>query len=993
MRLFYVLAVSFLCIFKLSSQKVGINNADPKTSLDISGAIATRGQLLVANGDTAYIPANLSFVVVTGSAPDTLVIIPPVTDADGLRLVIQNYNTAVCRLTLQSGDFFLVPSASAEIIYAGMSGWTLLHTSQGQSLGQNWSTIGNTAIDVNSKFLGTTDTSTLAFRSNNAERMRLTDEGLKIGNGHKLELGWDVFGKAYNNGTISYTDFGQAQSLDIYGGGMDPGGYDRRITMWAQGGTSFTGGGSFNGSVDVLGEIRPNGNMGLTGQVLTSEGYGAMKWAYPERQGEIMEVSEESADTTALRQMGYQLMGSQIREINKSAFNLGNIADPSNGGLFLGNQCIMFYISAQNKVYCVSVNPSRIFSFDLNEAAYGNIQDFTLPSFNLNNTVPLFTGSKILIYPFFIFDCNTGTTANFPTNPCAGIVVTKAQVWTGSQLVLYGPSGGFTFNPNTNLYTCIETMNGNLYRPGSSATWTGSEVFYYGGYIILPGPDTISADGGVSYNPGTNLWSDIPVGGPRVHQHTAVWTGTELMIIGGRLDESGYVFTNADHLYYPTTLQWNNAHTPALASSLFYTDSETRALLSDGKLFFFKYIDWDAVQRKKLFIKYFDVNTRQWISYTTPYKHQNNAGLCCPVKQTSETLFFTSGNNTCSHASGYAHELGTTTPIYIMPSWNANVFYTAQHVQNGNYVLVFGELGAAWRYQVTQNRWIRTNATGLPTNRTGQVMESISSDRFFVWGGKNGPTYYDNGAIYNASTNTWVSTAGSGAPTARELAQSAFGADKIMIWGGNNGGTIHNGKIYNLLTDTWSSVSATNAPATSGVLEWVGDKFMHVSTAGCKFYFPATNTWIDGNPAARPGVWTGKYMVNTASYYVPAIDSVGNLDKSELNVWENIRFVIKAYDSLNVLFIDEYTGSTPYAEVLNLSNCKINYLPVQQSYHENAAVTADIFKVDSDSYLLFSRMNAVICGGGIDESIHQIQSSGSPIVRPVNVRTLVYRRK
>ena len=80
---------------------------------------------------------------------------------------------------------------------------------------------------------------------------------------------------AYNNttrqtdaGKIQYGGFGgEDHVVNIVGGGTDPGGTDRKVKIWAEGGT------------EIIGEIKPNGTGGQANQVLTSNGDGTMQWA------------------------------------------------------------------------------------------------------------------------------------------------------------------------------------------------------------------------------------------------------------------------------------------------------------------------------------------------------------------------------------------------------------------------------------------------------------------------------------------------------------------------------------------------------------------------------------------------------------------------------------------------------------------------------------------------------------------------------------------
>jgi hypothetical protein len=55
-----------------------------------------------------------------------------------------------------------------------------------------------------------------------------------------------------------------------------------------------------------------------------------------------------------------------------------------------------------------------------------------------------------------------------------------------------------------------------------------------------------------------------------------------------------------------------------------------------------------------------------------------------------------------------------------------------------------------------------------------------------IWGGDfgNGPTWLNTGGRYNPSTNTWVTTSLTNAPTARALHTAVWTGNEMIVWGG-----------------------------------------------------------------------------------------------------------------------------------------------------------------------------------------------------------------
>src|SRR5438067_7410575 len=93
--------------------------------------------------------------------------------------------------------------------------------------------------------------------------------------------------------------------------------------------------------------------------------------------------------------------------------------------------------------------------------------------------------------------------------------------------VLAGPHGGCT----DDTWTPTSLTNAPAARSAHTAVWTGSEMIVWGGSNGTP------LNTGGRYNPSTDTWTptsigvNTPVGR---YSHTAVWTGSEMIVWGGR---------------------------------------------------------------------------------------------------------------------------------------------------------------------------------------------------------------------------------------------------------------------------------------------------------------------------------------------------------------------------------------------------------------------------------------------------------------------------
>ncbi|MBI5182166.1 MAG: Ig-like domain-containing protein [Nitrospirae bacterium] len=97
-----------------------------------------------------------------------------------------------------------------------------------------------------------------------------------------------------------------------------------------------------------------------------------------------------------------------------------------------------------------------------------------------------------------------------------------------------GESNQLSATPQEGSWTATSTTNAPSARDYHTAVWTGTEMIVWGGWN---GSNSFNTGG--SYNPTTDSWtatSTINVPSARV-VHTAVWTGTQMIIWGG--DSSG----------------------------------------------------------------------------------------------------------------------------------------------------------------------------------------------------------------------------------------------------------------------------------------------------------------------------------------------------------------------------------------------------------------------------------------------------------------------
>ena len=105
------------------------------------------------------------------------------------------------------------------------------------------------------------------------------------------------------------------------------------------------------------------------------------------------------------------------------------------------------------------------------------------------------------------------------------------------------------------MWTATTTTNAPEARSGHTAVWTGSEMIIWGG-----GAGLMFNTGG-RYNPSTDSWAATSTSNaPSVRiGHTAVWSGSEMIVWGG-VDDTIHFF-NTGGRYNPVTNSWTATNT------------------------------------------------------------------------------------------------------------------------------------------------------------------------------------------------------------------------------------------------------------------------------------------------------------------------------------------------------------------------------------------------------------------------------------------------
>ena len=150
-------------------------------------------------------------------------------------------------------------------------------------------------------------------------------------------------------------------------------------------------------------------------------------------------------------------------------------------------------------------------------------------------------------------------------------------VWTGAEMIVWGGEGytqdpgesngvltrgaldtGARYHPATDTWTPMDSAVAPAARTEHTMVWTGTEVIIFGGRSTYNYSTGSYLDSGARYDPRTDSWEGIAheqAPSPR-SLHTAVWTGTEMIVWGGGTNRQGTALLNTGARYHPARNTW-----------------------------------------------------------------------------------------------------------------------------------------------------------------------------------------------------------------------------------------------------------------------------------------------------------------------------------------------------------------------------------------------------------------------------------------------------
>lgn len=322
-------------------------------------------------------------------------------------------------------------------------------------------------------------------------------------------------------------------------------------------------------------------------------------------------------------------------------------------------------------------------------------------------------------------------------------------------------------------------------RYGHTAVWTGSEMLVWGGNLSA----SEWSGAGSRYQADADEWAALPAfNAPTARAgHGAVWTGQEMILWGGFAHGS---YLNSGARFNPATQTWTplaTAGAPAGrdgqvmvwtgARLLVWGGRNAGGLLADGALY--------------------DPATDTWTALAL--SGAPAARFCAAAAWTGESLLVWGGRGPTGELDTGArlrfNEAGQPVSWEALPTSGAPAA-RADHtaVWTGQQFLVWGGqgpeglLGDGGRYDPATGTWQPLASTGAPAPRRGH--NALWSGReMLILGGETTSGATSTASAYSPQADSWRELSPAGNPPARHRAAAVWTGTEALVFGGRSGST------------------------------------------------------------------------------------------------------------------------------------------------------------------------------------------------------------
>ena len=413
-------------------------------------------------------------------------------------------------------------------------------------------------------------------------------------------------------------------------------------------------------------------------------------------------------------------------------------------------------------------------------------------------------------------------------------------------------------------WTPTSVTNAAAARRWHTAVWTGSEMIVWGGY----GSNGSNLNTGGRYNPSTDSWTATSTDSAPAarNRHTAVWTGSKMIVWGGYVPGTGD--SNTGGRYSPGTDSWTATNTTNAPDA-----REVPTAVWTGS----EMIVWGGI---------------------------------------GSSGYLNTGGRYCAQ-SGAPSPTPTATPCASIGAWTEQASYpiaTSGHavVSVGGNVYSFGgivnnaAITNAYKYSPATNTW--TPIAPLPAPR-GWFSGASDGTYIYLLGGVD-QNFNTTATLwrYDPASNTYNTSLPSYTiPT--YFHACAYLNGKIYRIAGAAIGTDFHVEVYDIATNTWSM--AANYPfANHNLMAVALGSYIYAGGGNASpdktyRYDPSTDTWDDaavadfpaGRSSAASGAYNGKWLLAGGDVNFATSNSAIAWDPAT-NTWNDLPNMVQARDNL-----------------------------------------------------------------------------------------------
>jgi N-acetylneuraminic acid mutarotase len=374
-------------------------------------------------------------------------------------------------------------------------------------------------------------------------------------------------------------------------------------------------------------------------------------------------------------------------------------------------------------------------------ARYDPIADVWTPTSTINPPSPRFfhsavwTGSQMIVWggtgsSLFntggrydpVADAWTPTSTGGAPPPSTGHVA----AWTGSLMLIYGGTGnsGGRYDPALDAWSGMSTLNAPFAARYSTAVWSGNVMIVWGG-LTLNGIRYLNEGG--RYDPVSDTWSTTSTSGapsPRA-SHTAIWTGSRMIVWGGYVVFTTHTDLNSGGVYDPVSDAWTSVSFVGAPSA-----RSLHAAVWTGQ----RMAVWGGFNTSVTHPTdggLYDPITATWAPMSTTNAPAARAGLV-GVWTGQEALFWGGdGLNTGGRYNPFTDTWTTMSPAPVGRDKPASVWTGREMIVLGGAQTLVGE-----RYDPAIDHWMPMSVMNAPPAFQG--MSSVWTGTFMiVWGGNS----------------------------------------------------------------------------------------------------------------------------------------------------------------------------------------------------------------------------------------------------------------